>query len=142
MIPRNATHGCRCTRTAHLENAPSSLGEWSNAPANRRSPGTLASIPCPATCLVDSTSSAGTNVVATTTAIVTTVTAPAPTERMMVMSMSISPATAIATVTPLKMTVRPAVAIVIAMARSRTDCGTSRCPPGAARSCRSCICSR
>ncbi len=139
---RNASHACRWTFVAHRANQPSSDGVWSNAPANRRNPGIRDSIPAPATCLVDSTSSAGTKVVATTTAITTTLTAPAPTDWMIVMSMNSSPATAIATVTPLNITVRPAVAIVIAIARSRTSRGTSRCAPGTLRSCRSCICSR
>lgn len=125
-----------------MANQPSSEGEWSNAPAKRRSPGSLARVPGPATCRVASTSSAGTSVVATTTAMSTTLTAPAPTDLMIVMSMSSRPETAIATVTPLKMTVRPAVLMVIAIARSRTSAGTVRCPPGVARSQSSCTCSR
>ena len=139
---RNANHACRWTFVAQRANQPSSDGVWSNAPANRRNPGIRESIPAPATCLVESTSRAGTKVVATTTAITTTLTAPAPTDWMIVMSMNSSPATAIATVTPLNITVRPAVAMVIAIARSRTSGGTSRCAPGTLRSCRSCICSR
>ena len=64
---RNASHACRWTFVAHRANQPSSDGVWSNAPANRRNPGIRDSIPAPAMCLVDSTSSAGTKVVATTT---------------------------------------------------------------------------
>ncbi len=139
---RNASQACRWTRVAHRENQPTSEGEWSKAPANLRNPGARERIPAPATCLVESTRRAGTKVVATMTAITTTLTAPAPTDWMIVMSMNSSPATAIATVTPLNITVRPAVAIVIAIARSRTSAGTSRCAPGWLRSCRSCICSR